>query len=110
LIDIKEIKRHKKNKLLDSTDYDGTLEILWYHYGVDKHNPSAERKDMLQQWINIIYPAPSANRISIGGRLNNVHTQHIAIMKRMKATCILFCDELDAVVKGIGNDFSLYVD
>jgi len=106
----KAIKKHRKDKSLDAGDYDGTLDVLWYHYGIDKDHPREERQEVLEQWIKILYPKSTVNSINIIERLVDIHQRNVETRKQMDATCVLFCDELDSVISEIGNDFPLYAN
>jgi len=106
----KAIKKLRQNKRLSASDYDGSLNDLWYQFGVNKRHPNGERIEVLQHWITVLYPITTVNSLNINSLLEATYTRQYETRKRMKVTCVLFTDALDNVVEDISNDFPLYVD
>ena len=104
----KAIRKHRQNKKLSATDYDGSLNDLWYQFGLGKDYPGDERNEILQQWINTLYPTSTADTINISNRLEAEYAGRDEARKRIGTIFVSFCDALDNVVKDISNDHPLY--
>ncbi len=101
---IKAVRQYLK---IYNFDEFSSLKDLWFSYGIDKHYPEEDRIKILQQWLEMLYPKTVYDRINIPNRLNSQIEAQVQARKRIGATCVLFADTLDTVVRNISNEYPL---
>jgi hypothetical protein len=101
---IKAVRQYLK---IYNFDEFSSLKDLWFSYGIDKHYPEKDRIKILQQWLEMLYPKTVYDSINIPNRLSSQIEAQIQTRKRIGATCVLFADTLDTVVRNISNEYPL---
>jgi hypothetical protein len=101
---IKTVRQYLK--IYNFDDF-SSLKDLWFSYGIDKHYPEKDRIKILQQWLEMLYPKTVYDSINIPNRLSSQIEAQVQARKRIGATCVLFADTLDTVVRNISNEYPL---